>query len=115
MQNVFAGLRTGPVAWLAELDYIIDEGTPTGRRGLWANLLEANYAYRKGQNLKATFEWFDPDDDVAEDERTRMSLVWEYSPMQFVQARFGYRNYDGIPQNPAQNRDQLFAELHIHF
>ena len=32
MQNVFGGLRTGRVAWLAELDYIINEGTPTGRR-----------------------------------------------------------------------------------
>ncbi|MGA8203433.1 MAG: hypothetical protein WB812_02885 [Woeseiaceae bacterium] len=115
MQNVFAGLRTGPVVWLAELDYIIDDGRPTGRRGLWASLVEANYEYRKGHNLKLTYEWFDPDDDVSENERTRMSLVWEYSPMQFVQARVGYRTYDGIPQNPAQNRDQLFAELHIFF
>jgi hypothetical protein len=115
MQNVFAGLRTGPVAWLAELDYIIDDGTPTGRRSLWASLVEADYAYRKGHNLKATFEWFDPDDDVDEDERNRFSLLWEYSPIQFVQARVGYRNYNGIPQNPAQNREQLFAELHIFF
>lgn len=115
MQNLFAGLRTGPVAWLAELDYIIDDGTPTGRRGLLASLVEANYGYRKGHNLKATFEWFDPDDEVSEDERTRISLVWEYSPMQFVQARIGYRNYDGIPQNPVQNREQLFAELHLLF
>ena len=115
MQNIFAGLRTGPVAWLAELDYIIDNGTPTGRRGLWASLVEANYGYRKGHNLKATFEWFDPDEQVSEDERTRMSLVWEYSPMQFLQARVGYRKYNGIPQNPAQNRDQVFAELHVFF
>ena len=115
MQNVFAGLRTGPVVWLAELDYIIDGGTATGRRGLWASLVEANYGYRKGHNLKVTYEWFDPDDDLSEDERTRMSLVWEYSPMQFVQTRVGYRNYDGIPQNPAQNRDQVFAELHVFF
>ena len=27
MQNLFAGLRTGPVAWLAEADYIVDDGT----------------------------------------------------------------------------------------
>ena len=115
MQGLFAGLRTGPVAWLAEVDYIIDEGTPTGRRASWATLVEANYGYRRGHNLKATYEWYDPDDEVSEDEQNRVSLVWEYSPMQFVQARIGYRNYGGIPQNPGQNREQLFAELHLAF
>jgi hypothetical protein len=115
MQNVFAGLRTGPVAWLAELNYIIDDGTPTGRRKLWASLLEANYGYRQGHNLKLTVEWFDPDDNVSEDEQNRISLVWEYSPFQFLQARLGYRDFNGIPQNAAQNREQAFAELHIYF
>ena len=115
MQNVFAGLKTGPVAWLAEIDYIIDDATPTGRRESWATLVEANYGYRRGHNLKATFEWYDPDTDVSEDEQNRISLVWEYSPMQFVQARIGYRNYGGIPQNPGQNREQLFIELHLAF
>lgn len=115
MQNLFAGLRTGPLAWLAEVDYIVDEGTPTGRRQSWATLLEANYGYRKGHNLKTTFEWYDPDDDVSNDEQNRVSLVWEYTPIQFVQARVGFRKNAGIPQNPGQNREQLFAELHIAF
>ena len=115
MQNLFAGLRTGPVAWLAEVNYIIDDGFSTGQRRSWANLLEANYGYRKGHNLKATFEWYDPDKDVSEDEQTRVSVVWEYTPIQFLQARLGYRNYSGIPQNPGQNREQMFAEVHIAF
>ena len=115
MQNVFGGLRTGRVAWLAELDYIIDDGTPTGRRELWASLLEANVLLKKGHNLKLTFEYFDPDDDVSEDEQNRFSVVWKYFPIQFVQTRLGYRVYDGIPQNPAQNREQLFLELHLPF
>jgi hypothetical protein len=115
MQNVFAGFRTGPVTWLAEVDYIVDEGTPTGKRQLWTTLVEANYAYRRGHNLKLTFEWFDPDDKVNEDERNRLSLVWEYSPLQFAQARLGYRMTNGIPQNPGQNSKQLFAEMHLAF
>ena len=115
MQGIFAGLRTGPVAWLAEVDYIIDDGFSTGRRRSWATLLEANYGYRRGHNLKATYEWYDPDQEISENEQIRISLVWEYSPMQFVQARAGYRDYGGIPQNPGQNRRQLFAELHIAF
>jgi hypothetical protein len=113
MQNVFGGLRTGRVAWLAELNYIIDDGRPTGRRKSWASLAEANIMLSKGHNLKFTFEYYDPDDGVSEDEQTRSSVVWEYFPIQFVQTRVGYRYYDGIPQNPAQNREQLFVELHI--
>lgn len=114
MQNLFAGFRTGPVNWLAEVDYIVDEGYAP-RRHLWATLVEANWRYRQGHNLKATFEWFDPDDDVDEDEQNRLSLVWEYAPVQFVQARAGYRDYDGIPQNAGQNREQFFAEIHLSF
>ena len=113
MHNVFGGVRTGPVAWLAELDYIVDEGTATGRREQWASLLEANWGYRKGHNLKLTYEWFDPDADVSEDERTRLSVVWEYSPFQFLQLRAGYRDYAGIPQNPSQNRSEGFVEIHL--
>ena len=115
MQNIFGGIRTGPVAWLGEIGYIIDDGTPTGRRKSWTSLVEANYGYRQGHNLKVTFEWYDPDDDVSNDEQNRVSLVWEYAPIQFLQGRVGYRNYSGIPQNPGQNRDVLFAELHLAF
>lgn len=115
MQNVFGGLRTGRIAWLAELDYIIDDVKPTGQRESWASLVEANVMLKKGHNLKFTFEYYDPDNDVSEDEQNRSSIVWEYFPMQFIQTRVGYRTYDGIPQNPAQNREQLFVELHLAF
>ena len=115
MQGVFAGVRLGPVSWLAEIDYIIDDGTSTGRRKLWASLIEANYRFKKGHNLKLTFEYFDPDSNVSENERNRFSVVWEYMPFQFFQTRLGYRRYNGIPQNPAQNREQLFLELHSPF
>jgi len=115
MQNVFAGFKRGRVAWLAQLDYIIDDGTPTGRRELWVSLLEANVALARGHNLRLTFEYLDPDDDVAEDEQNRWSLIWEYFPIQFMQFRLGYRNSRGIPQNPAQNAEQAFLELHLLF
>jgi hypothetical protein len=115
MQNIFGGIRTGPVAWLAEIGYIIDDGTPTGKRKSLTSLLEANYSYRKGHNLKVTFEWFDPDTAVSNDAQNRASLVWEYSPIQFLQCRVGYRDYSGIPQNPGQNQQKLFIELHAAF
>ena len=113
--GLFAGLRTGPVAWLGEADYIIDEGTPTGRRKEWVGLLEANWLIRKGQNLKLTAEYFEPDTDVDENEQNRFSLVWEYAPLEFLQIRTGVRAYDGIPQNSLQNRTEALLQLHGYF
>lgn len=115
MQNVFAGLRTGPVAWLAEVDYIEDEGFFGGTRHQLLGLAEANWTLRPGQNLKLTVEALDPDTDVSEDEQNRFSLVWEYTPLPYVQLRIGARLYDGIPQNDLQNRKTAFAELHAFF
>lgn len=115
MQNLFAGLRTGPVAWLAEVDYVIDKGTPTGRRESWMGLVEANYEVRNGHNLKLTYEHFDPDDDVSEDEQNRYSAVYEYFPFQFTQFRLGVRESDGIEQNNLQNQTEYFLELHGYF
>ena len=48
---------------------------------------------------------------MAEDEQERYSAVWEYSPIQFVQSRVGIRRYNGIPNFPASNRNEWFAEL----
>jgi hypothetical protein len=115
MQGVFAGLRTGPIAWLAEADYIVDDSFPDGRRNLWVGLIEGNWEFRAGWNLKLTAEYFDPDDDVEEDEQNRFSAVLEYVPVQFLQLRAGARVYDGIPQNDLQNRKAYFIGVNGYF
>jgi hypothetical protein len=112
---LFGGLRTGPIGWLAEADLVVDDGFPEGTRNLVSARLEADWAVRRGHNLKLTAEWFDPDRDVQHDEQTRWSAVYEYSPIQFLQLRGGARLYDGIPQNDLQNRTTLFLELHGFF
>lgn len=114
MQGVFAGLRTGPIAWLAEADYILDDNLAP-RRKQALGLLEADWNFRKGHNLKITGEYFDPDTTVSHDYQNRFSLVWEYTPFQFLQLRLGARNYDGIPQNDAQNRRLVFAQINGYF
>jgi len=115
MANVFAGLRTGAVAWLAEADYVVDDGFPTGERTLLAGLLEADWLVVRGHTLKLTGEYFDPDADVAEDQQARHSLLWECTPMPFLQLRLGGRWSDGIPQNALQNQRQALVELHAFF
>ena len=114
MYGLFAGFRTGPISWLAEIDYVTDE-TPTGDVDSVVGLIEGNWRIAKGHNLKVTYEAFDPNDDVDEDHRDRYSIVWEYSPMQLLQPRIGARFFDGIPQSDLQNRDEFFAELHVFF
>jgi hypothetical protein len=116
---LFAGLRTGPFSWLAEIDYVVDrnaiEGSQTDatrhlRRTV--GLIEANWLLRQGHNLKLTGESYDPNRDIDEDDQTRLSVVYEYAPIQFLQVRAGVRYYNGIPQNDLQNRRVSFIELH---
>jgi len=115
MQSVFAGLRTGPISWLASGVNVTDDGTPTGRVTQRAGLAEGNLEAAKGHNLKLTYEYYDPNADVREDQRERYSAVWEYVPFQFTQFRGGVRKNNGIPQNDAQNATEVFLQWHAFF
>lgn len=110
--GLFGGTTTGPVAWLAEIDYVGDDGYPEGRRRFMATLLEANWLWRQGHNLKFTSEFYDPDLRVAHDQQDRYSFVYEYTPFAYLQLRGGIRLYRGIPQNKFDNRQLSFIELH---
>jgi hypothetical protein len=112
--GLFAGLRTGPIAWLAEGDLVRDESLPGGRT-LAAGLLEGDWRILKGHNLKLTAEYQDPDRSVSNDQQTRYSIVYEYTPLPFLQLRAGYRHYFGIPQNNTQNQQVILMELHGYF
>ena len=113
--GILAGLKTGPIAWLAEADLIADRSFPEGERKLASGLLEGNWRVRQGHNLKVTAELFDPDRAVKEDQQTRWSVIYEYTPIQFLQLRAGVRRYDGIPQNDLQNRKLYLLQLHGFF
>lgn len=115
MQNIFFGLKTGPLVWLAEIDLITDDLPGGAEQDAVAGLLEANWMALQGHNFKLSYDYFDPDDGLGDNQQVRYSLVWEYTPMQFLQARLGARLYDGIPQIDFQNRDELFAEIHGFF
>jgi hypothetical protein len=113
--GVFAGVRTGPVVWLGEADLISDDGFPEGRRKLASLLGEADWNLAKGHNLKLTAEFYDPDRSIGEDQQNRWSVLYEYTPIQFLQLRAGFRRYRGIPQSDIQNRRLTFIELHGYF
>ena len=110
--GLFAGLRSGPIAWLGEADLVRDGGYPEGTRSKVAALGEVDWAIRKGHNVKLAAEYYDPDRAVREDQQTRWSLLYEWTPLPFLQLRAGYRRYRGIPQSDFDNRRTLFLELH---
>ena len=112
----FGGVRTGPVAWLAELDLLEDRSAvPPGTLRSLAWLLEGNWRVAQGHNLKASLEGLDPDRASGRDRQIRFSAVYEYTPIPFLQLRGGARRYDGRAQSPLQNRRDVFVELHGFF
>ena len=115
LYGAYAGWRRGNWALLGEIDYIVDMGFPEGRRNQIASLLEANWRFRQGHNLKLTYEYLDPDDTLDEDQQNRWSAVLEIIPIQYLQFRAGGRFYDGIPQSNVQNRTEYFAQIHAFF
>lgn len=113
--GVFGGLKTGPIAWLAEVDLVTDDSFPEGQRKMTSGLLEANWLIRQGHNLKLTAEALDPDRDVHGNQQKRWSALYEYTPIQFAQVRAGVRVYDGMAQDNQQNRKLYFLQLHGFF
>ena len=113
--GLFAGLRTGPVAWLGQVDVTDDHSLGVGAGRKLATLLEANWRIAQGHNLKLTHEWEDPNRSVSNDAQTRYSIVYEMTPVQYAQIRTGFRYSDGIPQNPSQHLKVGFVELHGFF
>ena len=115
MLALFAGFRTGPISWLAEIDWIEDQLPSGSSDDLLASLIEGNWRIRKGHNFKFSYEYFDPADPAGDDELERYSAVWEYSPVQLLQTRAGYRAYNGVPAQPQTNRKEFFLEAHVYF
>jgi hypothetical protein len=115
MQNIFFTLLTGDVTWMAEYDFVIDKSAGSSDREQTMSLIEANYEFKKGHNVKLTLEGLDPDADIDNDDRTRTSLIWEFVPLLHTQFRTGYRKAEGIPQNNSQNTDTVFFQLNNFF
>jgi hypothetical protein len=112
--GLFATLLTGPVVWLAEIDYVEDTGLPGGDLQRWVGLFEADWRPRQGHNLKATFEQDEADADIDGDELRRYSLLYEYTPIQYLQLRAGARATEGGTGLQPETR-LVFLELHAYF
>ena len=113
--GIFGGLRTGPVSWLAQAEITDDHSIVNAQGKQFATLLEADWLIARGNNLKITDEFLNPNRAVPNGEETRWSLVYELTPIQFAQIRAGFRRNDGIPQDNAEHARLYFIELHGYF
>ena len=114
MYGLFAGLRTGPVSWLAEYDRIDDDGRDSGDVQQNVALLEAAIRLRKGHYLQLIAEMNSFDDsDLAS--RYRYSAVYAYFPWPFTELRAGFRQRDSNDDDASHNASESFVELHVYF
>ena len=95
-------------------ELIDDHSIANGQGQMLATLLEADWLVARGSNLKLTDEFLNPDRAVPNGEQTRWSLVYELTPIQFLQLRAGLRFKDGIPQDNSEHQRLYFIELHAY-
>jgi hypothetical protein len=114
-EGVYAGLRTGPVVWLTEADVIHQDGAEAAgvsAATMVPAFVEADWLVHKGNNLKLTYDYLDPQRSTDGNGQSRWSFVYEFTPYPFVQLRAGLRRYSGPQEIDAQNFTLSFIELH---
>jgi hypothetical protein len=113
--GAWAGLRIGRAALLGEADFVKDDTSADAEREQLVTHSEMNYLLLRGWNLKAAYEYFDPDLDIDENERDRVLLGLEFFPTPFLHLQLFYRFNQSIPQNIPQNADELALRFHLYF
>jgi hypothetical protein len=113
--GVNGGAQFGRVGVLAEGAVIRATAIDDSKVRQHVGILEFNLLLSRGNNLKLSYEYHDPNLAVFENARVRYSVVWEPFLNQFTQVRLGYRDNRGIPQNAEVNANLYFAELHLFF
>ena len=108
--GVHAGTQFGRTGILFETDIIDDDIVKQQ-----VSILELNLLVARGHNVKLSYEYHDPSEDIFENANERYSLVYEPFLYQFVQTRAGVRDNNGIPQDPEANTTSYFLELHLFF
>ena len=112
---IWSGLRVGPVILLGEVDWVRDKSDPNHQLSRIATHTELNYEIIDGWNVKAAYEYFDPDHSIDENERDRILIGVEPFLYPFLQFQVFYRFNQSIPQNKQQNADELSIRLHLYF
>ncbi len=113
-----AGTRFGRLDLLGEFDVIMDEndsGELQKHGDQQVAYAEANLLLTQGLSLKVAYDYWDPFTDVNEDARSMFRVGLEPFVAPFLQVRLFYRHREAPPQVTAENRDDVFLEIHAFF
>ena len=113
--GINGGAQFGRLGLLFEADIINAEPLTGDELEQFVSILEFNFLISRGHNLKLSYEYYDPDEDIFNNANERYSVVYEPFLYQFVQVRVGARDNQGIPEDPSLNSSSYFAELHLYF
>jgi hypothetical protein len=112
---LWGGFHLGPAVLLGEFDFVHDEPDATTKRDQIITYAEIDYLITQGWNIKAAYEYYDPDTSIDENQRDRVLIGVEPFIIPFLQLGVYYRFNQSIPQNKLQNADELTFRLHIYF
>ena len=80
-------------------------------RGLYV-FAEANYRFIKGFELRAQYEYKDPNRDLSDDRQQRYSFGISFFPLLGVEAEAMIRF---LKDDHQENTNEYFAQLHFYF
>ena len=109
-----AGTNLWRLTMLGEIDFIEDEQLPQ-RASQFAGYGEINWLVCDWLNAKFAYDYFDPSRQRGDQALTRYSFGVEPFLSKFLQLRLFYRVYNGVPEKPQDNFDQLTTEMHVFF
>ncbi|HEU4682657.1 MAG TPA: hypothetical protein VFS51_12965 [Gemmatimonadales bacterium] len=112
--GVFGGLRLGPLALLAEADYVEERLSAAAPARQFLGFAEGDLTLGQGLNAKVTYGYHDRNRDVPEDQRIRWRFGLEAFPNPFLQLSGFYILDQDIPQ-ATRDLDRMFLELRLHF
>ncbi|MDP7448270.1 MAG: hypothetical protein QF689_06775 [Candidatus Latescibacteria bacterium] len=110
----FASTSLGPLTWTGEADWIA-ETSAGGDTDQFVAFTSVDLWLRQAVNLRLAFDYHDPYDTVAEDERSRVSFAGDAFLTPFLNASFVYHLRDSVPQDPGGNANGFGLSLHAHF
>jgi hypothetical protein len=113
--GIWGGFRLYNAIFLGEADLIQDEIPDGDDREQFAAHAEVNYLITRGWNIKAAYEFLDPNRDIDENQRDRVLIGVEPFIVPFLQVGVYYRFNQSIPQNKEQNADELTFRVHLYF
>ncbi len=113
----FVGFNFGRITFMSEVDFIRLPSDSIHDIHQVAQFYEVDALPIQGVNVKATYEYFDKNTDIANkyDGQERWTFGVEPFVSRFLQVGVYYRMNKWIPQNTAENQDQIIGRAHVFF